>query len=320
MAFSPRKRAKNANGKVKFWPKVANGPQLLGFAGYKAGMTHLYYIEDRERTPEFGMEIKSAVTIIETPPFLVVGIRLYRDSYEGLEAITEIWVGNPPPDLYRKINVSNNDADKLDQLEQYFDITDEVRVITATQPRLTSVSKKKPDLMEIPIGGGEVKEQIEYALDLLGRTIKVEDVFTPGESIDVIGVTKGKGFQGPVKRWGVRILQHKSRKTKRGVASIGPWVPRRVMPQVPRPGQMGFHNRTEYNKRIMLMGNDTERVTPEGGLKNYGKIKNSYLLLKGSVMGPNKRMIKLRKGVRDTRYPEEAPSITYLHSESKIGE
>jgi large subunit ribosomal protein L3 len=160
---------------------------------------------------------------------------------------------------------------------------------------------------------------LEYAKGLLGQTVSVKDVFTPSEGIDIVGVTKGKGFQGPVKRWGIRILARKARKSRRAVASIGPWVPRRVMPQVPRAGQMGFHNRTEFNKRIMMMNGDTERVNPKSGFKNYGFVKGDYLLLKGSIAGSAKRLVKLRKTVRDTDYPEEAPQITYLHTEWKKG-
>ena len=201
------------------------------------------------------------------------------------------------------------------KIEKMLDHVAHLRVIAATQPRLASVSKKKPDIFEIAIGGGSIEDQFDYAKGLLGETINVSDVFDAGESIDVIGVTKGKGFQGPVKRWGVRILQHKSRKTKRGVASIGPWKPRRVMPGVPRAGQMGLHNRVEHNKRILLMGSDSERVNPKGGFKNYGEVRGDYVLLKGSVMGPSKRLIKLRKATRTSRYPAEAPQVTYLNTE-----
>jgi len=169
--------------------------------------------------------------------------------------------------------------------------------------------------MEIPVSGGSIEEQLEFAKNLLGKTVGINDVFEPGEAVDVIAVTKGKGFQGPVKRWGIRILSRKSRKQRRAVASIGPWVPRRVMPQVPRAGQMGFHNRTEYNKRIMLMGSDTERINPIAGFKNYGFVNTEYLLLKGSVMGPAKRLIKIRKTVRDPGIFEAPPQITFLNTE-----
>jgi large subunit ribosomal protein L3 len=316
-AFSPRKRAKNIAGRVDFWPDVNDGPRLLGFAGYKAGMTHVFFIEDRDRAPDFGKELKNAATVLDVPPMTVVGIRAYEKTYDGLQALTEAWAERLPEDMARvsKTFISGDLEYGLAQLEKLSGRTHQLRVIAATQPRLTGTSKKKPDLMEIAIGGGSAEEQLEYAKGLLGETVGIGDVFRAGESIDVIGVTKGKGFQGPVKRWGIRMLQHKSRKTVRGVASIGPWKPRRVMHGVPRAGQMGFHNRTEYNKRILMLGSDSERVSPKGGFNRYGPVRGDYLLLKGSVMGPTKRLIKLRKGARKSTYPTEAPQVTHINVE-----
>jgi len=63
------------------------------------------------------------------------------------------------------------------------------------------------------------------------------------------------------------------------------------------------------------MNGDVDRINPKSGFKNYGFVKGDYLLLKGSIIGSAKRLIKLRKTVRDTNYPEEAPQITYLHTE-----
>jgi len=314
-AFSPRKRAKNIAGRIDHWPDVDEGPQLLGFAGYKAGMTHVFLVEDRERSPDYGKEVRNAVTVIDAPPMVVCAVRAYECTVEGLRSMTEAWMENPPLDLRRRSKplLTSSPGEALDLIASELERVTEIRVIAATQPRLSSVSKKKPEVMEIKIGGGSREEQLDYARKLLGRTITLSDVFKAGESIDVIGVTKGKGFQGPVKRWGIRILQRKSRKTKRGVASIGPWHPARVMPGVPRAGQMGFHQRTEYNKRILLLGSDGERVTVRGGFNRYGEVNNDYLAVKGSVMGPPKRLLKLRKAVRRSRYPEEEPPVTYIH-------
>ena len=319
LSYSPRVRAKNHNGRVSYWPTRDDEPGLVGFAGYKAGMTHLFYVEDQERVPNYGQEVQSSATVIDTPPMLVIAIRAYRKTVDGLEAMTEAWMVNQPRDLNRRINFSTDPRpdEKLAEIEKNLDKVAELRAIMATQPRMAAVSKKAPDIMEIPVSGGSIAEQFDYMKNLLGKTVDVNDVFSPGESVDVIGVTKGKGFQGPVRRWGIRILSRKSRKQKRAVASIGPWVPRRVMPQVPRAGQMGYHNRTEYNKRIMMMGDDAERVNPSGGFKNYGMVDGDYLLLKGSVIGPSKRLIKLRKNARTPRSPEEPPQVTYLQTEWK---
>jgi large subunit ribosomal protein L3 len=316
-AFSPRKRAKNIAGRIDFWPEIGGSPRLLGFAGYKAGMTHVFVIEDRDRAPDYGSEMKSAATVIDAPPMTVVAVRAYEKTHDGLKTLTEAWMGELPTDIFRAVKTRGGSGPEVGfgKMEDQIEKIVQLRIIAATQPRITGVPKKKPDLMEIAVGGGSTEEQLEYARGLLGKTVGVSDIFDAGESIDVIGVTKGKGFQGPVKRWGIRILQHKSRKTKRGVASIGPWVPRRVMRGVPRAGQMGFHNRTEFNKRILLLGSDGDRVTPQSGFNRYGDIRSDYLLLKGSVMGPPKRLIKLRKAARRSRYPEEAPQVTYVNTE-----
>ncbi len=316
-SFSPRKRAKNIAGRIDFWPDVDEGPQLLGFAGYKAGMTHVFLIEDRERAPDYGQEIRNPATVIDTPPMLVCAVRAYAKTSEGLTTLTEAWMENPPAYIRRRIKPLTSTTPKygLEQIASQLEKVDELRVIASTQPRLSSVSKKRPDLMEIKIGGGSREEQLNYAKELLGKMMGISDIFRVGESIDIIGVTKGKGFQGPVKRWGIRILQRKSRKTVRGVASIGPWHPARVMPGVPRAGQMGFHHRTEYNKRILLVGSDGERVTPQGGFNRYGVVNGDFLIIKGSVMGPTKRLIKLRKAARKSRYPDEVPQVTYIHYE-----
>lgn len=314
-AFSPRKRAKKIDGKVNYWPKLDSAPQLLGFAGYKAGMTHLYYVENRSRVPEYGREIKTAATIIETPPLIIIGIRAYHKSVKGILALTEAWMSDIPSYIFRKTSLfKKNSEENLKKIESNLENIEEIRVIVATQPSTTSIAKKNPEIMEIQVGGGSITDRFEYAKNILGTKISINEIFNTGETIDVIGVTKGKGFQGPVKRWGVRILQRKARKTKRGVASIGPWVPRRVMPQVPRAGQMGFHNRTEYNKHILLLDDDGEKVNPKGGFKHYGEINNDYILIKGSVMGPSKRLIKLRKAVRTSKFPEESPTITYINN------
>jgi large subunit ribosomal protein L3 len=306
---------------VSYWPKLDGEPQLAGFAGYKAGMTHMFYIENRRRVPEYGQEVKSAATVLDTPPMLVVAIRAYKKTHDGLQAMTEAWMQNQPRDLHKRITFATDPRpdEKLSEIQNNLEKVAEIRVIAATQPRQVSIPQKAPDLFEIPVTGGTVEDQLKYAKGLLGQEVTVNDVFHLGEGIDIIGVTKGKGFQGPVKRWGIRILSRKARKSRRAVASIGPWVPRRVMPQIPRAGQMGFHQRTEYNKRIMLMGSDNERINPRAGFKNYGFVGGEYLLLKGSVSGAAKRLIKLRKTVRDAGYPKEAPQITYLHTEWQKG-
>jgi len=324
LAYLPRGRASRPIGRIRFWPSIGanEGPTLLGFAGYKAGMTHIFMIEDKPGSPNYGKEVAYPVTVIDAPPMIVCAIRAYIRTPYGLKTLTEAWAKELPKDFERIPGIKGNSdlEEDLKKIEEHLDEISEFRVIMATQPRLTGVPKKKPDVMEVKVDGGTIRDQFEYIKNLLGKTVSVSQVFKEGQFVDVVAVTKGKGFQGPVKRWGVRILQHKARKTKRGVATLGPWHPARVLYTVPRAGQMGYHQRTEYNKRILKIGKDGSEVTPKGGFIRYGLVRGEYLLLHGSVPGPAKRLIRLRYPARPPKIaPEAPPQIVYISLESTQG-
>lgn len=213
----------------------------------------------------------------------------------------------------------NTDA-MLEKIQQNLEHTDVIRVITATQPTQTSLSRKKPEVSEIQIGGGTIQQQFDYAKQLISKTVTPEEVFKDGQYVDIAGVTVGKGFQGPVKRWGVTCLQHKGRKTKRGIATLGPWNPHHLMYSVPRAGQMGYHQRIEFNKRILKIGKNGKEVTVKGGFVRYGEVNGPYVLIEGSIPGTEKRQIRLRVPARPpTEAPEAAPQITYTSVESPQG-
>lgn len=285
-------------------------------------MTYVFAIEDRKRSPNFGKEVMRACTILETPPIIVVGIRAYTSTPYGLQHLTEAWMKDPPEDLERALVLPENfdTEEMLQKISAVSGDVSKIRLIVATQPRQVSIAKKKPDIAEIEVGGGTIPQQFEYAKGLLGKTVTAEEVFKDGQYVDVAAVTTGKGFQGPVKRWGVSILQHKGRKTKRGVATLGPWNPHHVTYSVPRAGQMGYHQRIEFNKRILKIGKDGKEVTVKGGFIRYGTIKGPYMILEGSVPGTEKRAIRLRCPARPPREIAEAPpQITYLSLESPQG-
>ena len=319
LAYLPRGRAKRPVGRIRFWPKVEEGPTLLGFMGYKAGMTQLLMVEDKPNSLDFGKETSHPATVLDVPPIIVFAIRAYTKDQYGLHTFTEAWMKNPPKDFDRALVLPEefNTEEKLTKIEENIEEIAEIRILAATQPRLVAVPKKKPDITEIKVDGGQIKEQFEYAKSLLGKPVSITDVFKEGHFMDVVSITKGKGFQGPVKRWGIKILPRKSRKTKRGVAAIGPWKPARVLYTVPRAGQMGYHQRTEYNKRILKIGIDGKTVTPKGGFLNYGEVKGTYILVDGSLPGPAKRLVRLRHPARPPKKMAEAPpNITYISLES----
>jgi large subunit ribosomal protein L3 len=323
LAYLPRHRAKRPVARIRFWPKTdANTPRLLGFTGFKAGMTYVFAIEDRKRSPNFGKEVMRAATVIETPPVLVCGIRTYAKTPYGLQHLTEAWLKDPPDDLERTIILPENfkTEEMLQKITENLDSIARIRVITATQPRETSLAKKKPDIHEVEIGGGTTQQQLDYAKQLLGKTVTAEEVFKEGQYADIAAITTGKGFQGPVKRWHVTVLQAKGRKTKRGIATLGPWNPHHIMYSVPRAGQMGYHQRTEYNKRILKIGKDGKEITPKGGYIRYGNVKSPYILVDGSVPGPEKRVIRIRHPARPPKGIAEAPpQLTHISLDSPQG-
>ncbi|MEM2905633.1 MAG: 50S ribosomal protein L3 [Candidatus Bathyarchaeia archaeon] len=315
LAYIPRVRARSLRAKVRFWPEAEGKPHLMGFAGYKAGMTHAFIVEDRPTSPHQGKEVFAAVTVLDTPPLLAYGIRFYRLTEEGLRPLGEAWTKDPPKDLGRALTLPKEyDAEaSMKRLEESLSQASELRLLCVTQPRLSSTGKKKPDLFEVKVGGGTLQEQFEYAKTLLGKAISVSDVFKEGAFVDIAAISKGKGFQGPMKRWGVKRLSHKSRKKVRGVGTLGPWTPPRVMYTVPRAGQTGLFQRTEYNKRIIAIGERGEEVTPKGGFLRYGLVKGQYVLLAGSIPGPAKRLVELREPARQPLVEKtSAPRVTFI--------
>ena len=69
--------------------------------------------------------------------------------------------------------------------------------------------------MEIQINGGDSAAKVDFAKDLFEKEITVDSVFAKDENIDVLGVTRGHGFEGVTTRWGVTRLP---RKTHRGLS------------------------------------------------------------------------------------------------------
>ncbi len=321
LAFSPRKRARDVVPRIRSWPDYEGEPKLLGFAGYKAGMTHVIMIDDRKNSPTYGEEISVPVTVLECPPLRVAGIRVYKNTIYGLQIAKEVWTTELDEHLSRRLPLPKKINTDVESLKEIEDVA-EVRLITYTQPYLiTGVPSKTPEVMEYKVGGSDISSILDYAISKLGKEIRVGEVFQEGAFIDVIAITKGKGFQGPVKRWGVITLDAKhARSSKhRRVGTLGPWTPARVRWTVPQAGQMGFHQRTEYNKRIIKIGSNGEEITPEGGFVHYGVIRSDYILVSGSVPGPVKRLIRMRDAIRPPRYTYEGINVLYISTKSKQG-
>ena len=294
--FWPKKRAARMYPRLRISGHYAKALPL-GFAAYKAGMANTLYTDSRKDSSTRGMEVAMPVTILDAPPLKVAGIKLYASSAYGLKDSTTILAETVSKDLSRKTSAKpKGTKEKLEKAEKSLSSYAEIRLLVHTQPRMSGMGKKRPELFEVPLGG-KPEEQWKYAKDRLGTEIQAKDVFEEGEFIDVIAIDKGKGTQGAVKRFGIKIRPRKSEGKRRHVGSLGPWHPARVLPgKIALPGQLGFQTRTEYNKRIIALG--TDGLSPKSGWEHYGLVKGNYIMLAGSVPGSRKRLIMLRKASR----------------------
>lgn len=289
MQFWPRCRASRPYAKINTWLDVKE-LKLLGFPGYKAGMTHVMVDDENPKSMTKGETIAFAATVIECPPIKVYALRFYKKTVHGLVLVSEIFEKTFDKNLSRKTGLPKTEGKEPEDFDM-------VRLVVHTQPSLIGL-KKTPEIFEMGVGGKDVKEKANFAKGLLGKEVRLSEVFKEYQFVDVHAVSKAKGTQGPVKRFGVRIRQHKAEKTKRGPASLGSWHPNRVDYRVAHAGKMGFHQRTEHNKLVLKIGNNPKEIAMKGGFINYGVIKADYIIVKGSVVGTRKRMVTITEPVR----------------------
>jgi len=309
MAVSPRKRAKRHYARVRSWADDKEA-KLLGFIGYKVGMTHLIVNDNKPNALTKGSSIHMPVTIVECPSIKTSSLRFYKKTPNGLKIVSEIMNEKLDKELARKIRIPKSVKKKVEDIKEF----DEIRVNCYTQPKLTTIGKKKPELFEVKLGGNK-DEQLAKAKELLGKEIGIKDVFGEGEFIDIHTITKGRGNQGPVKRFGIGFRDHKSEKGVRKPGSLGGWTSQQhVMPRIAYAGQHGYHQRTEYNKTIIKIVEDPKELETKSGYKHYGIIKNSCVIIKGSIAGPQKRAITMVKAARpNKRWQPGSPDIEHIH-------
>ena len=312
LAYSPRGRAKSMEARIRAWPKLdTDEPKILAHCGFKAGCVQIVSIDDREKTPNAGKQLVSLGTVLVTPPVLILGVRGYSKDHYGLHAEFDVYAEDIPKYITKEITLKNKEG-ALEHAEKRLGKIKEIFAIVAVSPRAAGLEQKKPYVFEALVSGGNIQKQFTHVKELLGKEIKIDQIFELGSTVDVAAITKGKGWQGVIQRWGVKKKQHKSRKTVREVGSLGPISPQSVMYTVPRAGQMGFHQRTEYDKRIMIIGNtdnDQIKINPDGGYKHFGLVKGDFIVLKGSVPGTYRRLIKLRSQIRNVPAKVLKPNI-----------
>jgi len=317
LQFWPRVRAKRSYARVRNAPAVKDC-KMLGFSGYKVGMSHMMVVDNYKNSSTKGEEICVPITIVECPPIKIASVRFYKKG-PTLRLVKEIRA-KLDKEAERKIIGSKKETDPAKELEA-IDAKDftEVRIMVYTQPKFTGI-KKKPEMFELRMGGS-VEEKLAYAKQNIGKDIRISDVYKEGDQVDVHAITKGKGFQGAVRKFGISLRQKKSEKSTRNPGSLGPWCAQaHIMWRVAHSGKMGFHQRTEYNKRIAKISADATEVSQEGGITHYGTVKNDYVLLEGSVPGPKKRLIIFTPSIRPTpKKTKEVPNIVYISKSSKQG-
>ena len=301
LAYLPRGRAKSMEARIRNWPQEeGDQPKLLAHAGFKAGCIRIASIDDRDKTPNFGKQLVSLGTVVVTPPIIIIGIRGYSKDRYGIDSSFDVYAKDLPKELPR-LFTAKSDEKSLERAERSLGRINDIFAIAAILPGQAGIDQKKPYVFEIAVKGGDIQKQFAFVKDLLGKEVKVDQVFQKGADVDIAAITKGKGIEGPITRWGVKKKQHKSRKSVRALGTLGPISPATIMYTVPRAGQRGFHQRTQYNNRIMIMSNTQNsefKINPAGGFKHFGLVEGDFVVIRGSIPGTYRRLVKLRSPMR----------------------
>ena len=317
LAFRPRGRHGTLNARIRNWPAVkSEDPTLLGFMGFKVGSINVLTIDNVDKSPTFGKPIFNHATVLSCAPMTIVGLRAYKNSLDVLYVLSEAYSTNLAKEQSRKQKLNSDSNTNINKIQDNLESLEKLCAIVSVPPKQAGLSQIKPYSFEIAIGGSTLESQFNYLKDNLGKTVSVSDIIKPGMLVDALGVTKGKGWQGPVKRFGIKKKQHKSRKTVREVGTVGAWSPQNIMYTVPRAGQMGFHQRTEYNKKVLFIANEKEQsVNPDGGFMHFGLVPEDYVIVKGSLPGPIKRPVVLRYPMRPKHTKLDIPKVLKLSTQ-----
>jgi len=317
-------------------------------------MTHILREVEKVGSKLHKKEVIEPVTILEAPPIVVVGIVGYIETPRGLRALTTVWAQKLSTEFKRRLYKNWMNSKKkaftkyakkwddkkiidtqINRMKKYCQV---VRVIVHTQLKELNLRQKRAHVLEVQVNGGSIAQKVDFAKGKLEQEVRVGEIFHQNENLDVIGVTKGKGFEGTTTRWGTKRLPRKTHRGLRRVGCIGGWHPARVRYSVARAGQNGYHHRTEINKKVYRIGlgvryeggannastaNDlTEKsITPLGGFPHYGVVNNDYVMIKGTCVGIKKRALILRKTLipQYKRSAHEQINLKFIDTSSKIG-
>ena len=316
MEYWPHRRAKKIMPRVRNWPSVAE-PSFIGLVAFKAGMTHVGIMDDSEALSK-GTEIIKPATILEIPRVFIYGIRLYSRKGAYIEPTKEFYAKEIASKI--GINKTANSIDKLEGVKKELTNFTNAGALAYLDASTLGFGSKRWMRFELQVGGKDLAEKVEFIEKWIGKEVKIKDFVGEGEYLDVKSVSKGKGWAGVIKRYGVARLMRKATQKIRHTGTMGAWHPPKVLYTIPQAGHMGYNYRTELNKRVLKVGAATEAntVNAKGGNLRYGIVKNDFILLEGSIPGVPKRLIRLRKAIRN-KSAIKKPQLTYISIESKQG-
>jgi large subunit ribosomal protein L3 len=292
LQFYPRVRAKKVIPRINWRSVPADGRSgLLGFIGYKVGMVSVYVKDNTPDSMTKGKRIVIPATVIECPTMKIYSVRYYKNK----KVLKDFVVSNDKV-LKKTVKYSKN-VKELKDVEGF----DDVRVILYSNVANTGTGKKRPDMVEVALAGSN-EEKLAWIKENLNKEISVKSAFEKG-LLDVHAVTKGYGNQGPMKRFGVALKDHKSERGRRRPGSLSSFGLRRVTFRAPQAGQTGYQCRVDYNNLILDVADIKEKdINPKGGFNSYGVIKNDYIIVQGSVIGSKKRGIFMTAPARSSKY------------------
>jgi len=282
---------------------------------------------------------------------VIVGLVGYKETATGLKPVTTVWAEHLNDEVKRRFyknyykskrkaftkytkKYADGQKEINEALEKVKSTCVVVRVLAHTQIRKLQLGQKKAHIMEVQVNGGDTAAKVDFAVGMFEKQVPADAIFAQNEMIDIIGVTKGHGYEGVTTRWGCTRLPRKTHRGLRKVACIGAWHPAKVQYSVARAGQNGFHHRTEMNKKVYKIGKGgiennavtefdlTEKsITPVGGFVHYGNVREDYMLVKGCVVGPKKRVVTLRKSLfeQTSRNAVEEITLKFIDTSSKFG-
>lgn len=297
-------------------PRVRNHSRsekttLSNMVCFKAGMLRAFVIDDSNSSTK-GSEVMRASTVLEVPKTECYGARVYhKDQNTGyLIPSYDIYSEEAAKRAGIRIKASGK---RLEDMQNDSNMA-EISALMVAYPNTANSEQNRRVRFESRLIGNDNIEKVKFIQDNIGKEIKSTDIFAEGEYIDITSITKGKGWQGVIKRGGVRRNNHKSTNKIRHGGPLGAFTPGKVLYTIPRAGQQGYNYRTEQNKRILRIATSQEAksINPKSGFKNYGMLKNDFLVVQGSVAGTSKRMVRIKKAIRYNSKKVTKPKLTWI--------